>query len=65
MENTKMKKQTYQQQKTHGKTTNRISNKDMKEEDVNKSNTLRLVSLTNKYAQSQRYLLLTKLDDDP
>jgi hypothetical protein len=28
MENAKMKKQTYQQQETHGKTTNRIRNKD-------------------------------------
>ena len=42
MENTKMKKQTYQQQKTHGKTTNRISNKDKQQ--TNNTNLLRLKS---------------------
>ena len=52
MEKIKVENQTYQQKKTHGRTTNRISNKDKQQTDYNNYKALRLVSLT-------------KLDDDP
>ena len=42
MENVKMKKQTYQQQKIHGETINRVSNKDKHQ--TNNQKLLRLKS---------------------